>query len=303
MTADHARVSERLATFLSEELDDHEAEEIRAHLKDCSACSRELKALEALARAEPAPLDDLERERLHRALRGAVAQRGASGAAAPVQSAPRSPDRGEASPSTTHERPRPADRRRRLAPALAAAALVLVGAVAVATTGLMSGDDSGSDAALSGSADESAEQLDAAGDGADRRRLALKPSFDPRAGELSRADLGRLGRSSFDGASLESAYSNRSGNGGRLVSRLAALAPREAVADVRRCTQAIRAERGSRLVPVRGALGTLDGVDVLVLGFLSAQGDSRRLDRLDVWAWARGDCREPVAHTTERLQK
>ncbi len=66
---DHDTVSELLDRYVRGELAREQADEVGAHLTDCADCSSELIALQALgAGAVPAPLTELERAGLRRAV-------------------------------------------------------------------------------------------------------------------------------------------------------------------------------------------------------------------------------------------
>ena len=101
----HERCSELLRPYVTGDLDDSRAQQVRAHLAECEACALELHALEALHPVEVPPMTALERAAMRRAVRSSVIS-------------PRRPSWGE--------RWGP-----RVAPALGAAALLVVIAIGV----------------------------------------------------------------------------------------------------------------------------------------------------------------------------
>lgn len=288
MNPDHDRVSERLPLWLSGELSPFEAGEIRAHLDSCERCSQELAALRALRGNEPRPLDDLERKRLLDSVRAGL--------------------RGRPPSEARDAGARRSQKGANLAPWLGAAALVAVIAIGVAAALGVGVSGGGGNMTRSGGAEVATQGED---DGAQERAGAAAPAprFDRNAGALTRAGLRRIGRRSV-GLRAAVAFAAPGSNGEapgssrrRAVRALVGRAPADVSAQVRSCARVALAEQDFPLLPVYGGLGTLDGDNVLVLGFVWTNRRGGRLDRFQMWAWPRGSCGVPVAYESGPIEE
>ncbi|HEX2294407.1 MAG TPA: zf-HC2 domain-containing protein [Actinomycetota bacterium] len=303
----HERCSELLRGYVRGDLPAETADEVRAHLAGCDDCRSEHRAVVAVASVEVAgvaPLDDVERARLHRAIAQEVF---ATRANADVDPAPAGPPRWT----------------RWVVPAFASAA-VLAGILVMTTGG---GDDEGvAQFGRVAEEDEGAQELlgegaDAGGGGGkdkgDRRTSAaaldtasgdessaaaqaapLRPELDPNAGELTASRLSGIGRGPLF-RSLARAYSPA--DGPRVYDRFLGILQGSpgAAPEIGECAATL--PQDGSLIPAYGALGDYDGREVLVLGFVTADPGSDRLDRYLMWVWERGNCDQPIDTLFERI--
>lgn len=302
----HDRCSELLRGYARGELPDDVSGEVRAHLATCAECRAEERAVAALAvtdEVDARPLDDVERARLHRGLAQEVftARANADVAGGPGR-----------------------ERRwvRWVAPAATAAA-VLAG-VLVMTLGGGSGDDAGQTAlqpfsaeneggAEAGGADDSATQSQAGGGGKledkDGRRRGLTaasgqastdfagpeqpaPSFDPDRGTITASELSEIGRGHLF-VSFADAYRPKDGPG--LYDRFLEVLTTEATGlgpQIEACAATL--PQDGSLIPAYATAGEYDGRRALVLGFVTGDPGSRKLDRYLMWVWEIDVCEQPI---------
>jgi hypothetical protein len=304
----HDRCSELLLGYVRGELPSALSDEVRAHLAGCSDCRAEEKAVAALtvtADDDSTPLDDMERARLHRGL------------AQELFTARANADVAGAAPASRGWA-------RWIVPAGTAAA-VLAG-VLVTTLGGGLGDTGGD----AGVAPLSREEGPAEGGGGDavspRDRVADEdnrrnhvtahsgeaaesqttfagpeapdPVFDPDAGTLTASDLSDIGRPVFE--AFAAAY--RPGDGARVYDGfLAALAREDAGVrpQIEECAATL--PQDGSLIPAYAAVGEYEGHRALVLGFVTSDPGSRRLDRYLVSVWDLEECAQPVDTVFERI--
>jgi hypothetical protein len=278
---DHATCSARLRAFVAGELDDRTAAAVARHVESCTECAHERRAV-ALLLDEPAPLTADERSSLHAALDAG--------------------SRGRAPAASTRAW------NRRLAPALAAAAILALVAVAapfLVTGGGPGGGDAGAGGGAGGSATETAEGTarsameSAAPSSPDT--ATPRPRFDASGGELSRTGLRRMGRKASAANSVSFLTGDSAKLADRLTSRLVREAPARVADQVGECIETVLRE--GRAVPVRGASGTLDGTEVVVVAFARRRSTGEGVDRAyQVWAWPRGSCDAPVSFQAGRVR-
>jgi hypothetical protein len=278
---DHATCSARLRAFVAGELDDRTAAAVARHVESCTECAHERRAV-ALLLDEPAPLTADERSGLHAALDAGSAGRAAA-----------------ASPRAWN---------RRLAPALAAAAILAL--VAIAAPFLVTGGDSGgSDAGAGGGAGRSTAETER---GTARSAMenatpsspdmaTSRPRFDASRDELSRAGLRRMGRKASAAGTVSFLTGDSARLADRLTSRLVREAPARVADQVGECIETVLSQ--GRAIPVRGASGTLDGTEVVVVAFTRSRSSGGDVDRAyQVWAWPRGSCDAPVSFQAGRVR-
>ncbi len=289
---DHERCSELLAGYISGTSEPSQRHEVAEHLRSCSACSAEERALRALM-APIEPLTELEAASIRRAVLHQV------------------------SPAPTQRGPLGA----RLAPYLGAAALLMVVAVGIvsmntggsdsesADRGSTEGagdDDAGAPAAESGPGvlqeDTSAESS-----------LSSAPPVFFKGGRTSERELQALGRNGYiefaanyaspktssegsdtevedtEGAANDS--DNRLAQPGELLDQMAAAAGAQGEA-VQACGQRALSGLGGSALPVYGAATRLEGERVLVLGFLVDVDGS--YSHYSLWIFPRESCDEPT---------
>lgn len=306
----HDRCSELLPGYVRGELTRALAEEVRAHLGSCEDCRAEERAVATLAAVvapDPGPLQELERARMHR---GLAQELFTSRANADVAGA--------------------AGRRwsRWVVPAAAAAAVLA--AVAVTTLGGGAGDsdstavhsslrandgdgdggDAVHDSTEAGSGKEEAEtqralsgvssEADAAAGAAFVAPGQPEPRFDRDAGALTPADLSEIGRGKLF-RSFAAAYRPDDGAGlyDGFLDALGRDAP-ELRAEIDECAATL--PQDGTLIPAYATTGEYDGRDALVLGFVTSDPGSRKLDRYLMWVWARGECDQPVDTLFEYIE-
>lgn len=314
---EHSRASELLSEYARGDLDAETSGRLAAHLAGCEECSLELRAVTALL---PAPaeetLTDLERARLHRAVREGALER--------------TPEREGALERTIV--PEPKRGPGRMASWLGAAAMLALVAVGITQLDLTGGDDAadgggssavqeeaGSDVARdesapvefggpdigegstrSNSAEALAEDEAAGGAASDAARIPAR--FDPDAGAFKTNELRNYAAredpfrafaanySSADAEALQDLYLDAienaapSGKGRSLI---------------RRCALQVM-EQDFPIVPAYGAYGRFEGRRVLVLGFVYAPED-QDLSRYLVWVWPRESCSSPVKIIAGRI--
>jgi hypothetical protein len=286
---DHERCSELLGGYARGELDAASAAAVDRHLRACSRCRAERAAVEALRALEAEPLRPDERARLHDALAGVPSRlRPASATAA-------------------------AKRRwgARAAPALGAAALVALLAVWLGSgggTGVGGGEAGGGSAEVARRAREtpaahglSTNSTAAYGDVASTVRPPRDvPLFEAGVGPLSRRRLRHLGSRRDPFVTFAATYDTADARERRVdfLSRLTELAPTSLRAEIRACAASVAGERA--LLPAYGAVASLGGDPVLVLGFAGSDGGGA-LRRYWFWMWPRGSCGEPVTAVSGQI--
>jgi hypothetical protein len=279
---DHATCSVRMRAFVAGDLDDRTAAAVTRHLESCSDCAAELRSVSLLLDA-PAPLTADERSAIHSELDART-----SG------SVP--------GPASLRRSSRP---RLRMAPVLAAAAVLVLLAVAapfVLTGTVPSSEDEEAAGAGGGAAAETSGQTGRVA----KEDAPLAPDasggvrFDASGRDLSRAALRRMGRAaSVTGGS--SFTTSDVGETARLAekstSRLVREAPVDVADQVDECVETVLGQ--GPVVPVHGAVGTLEGREVVVVVFARATKRDG-LDGYQVWAWPIGSCDAPVSFQAGR---
>lgn len=301
MSAPKQHPTSLLRPYVQGELEEDDAATVRDHLEGCRRCADEEGAVRMIVLEPDSGLDDLERARLHHA----------------VIAAAREPH------------PAPAGRiSRRLAPYLGTAALLALLAVGVLVFDLSGGGD---DAALEGAETEEGSVAPATGengaarlfdteqqgtdeigaaDAAEGSAASLAsggptPYFEAAAGRMVATDLDRLGRSGETFRAFADAYGPeeapvvRSHALDQLTQNLSA----EERAVVRACARDVLNDTTRTAIPVYGGYGSLDGEEVLLLGFTWSPGTSGALDRFMVWAWPRGSCESPLVYRFGSIQR
>lgn len=265
---DHA--SEDLRAYAIGELGSERTREVDEHLRACAECRSELVAVRALARAEPEPMNDLERARLRQGVQAAVSPAGA---------APRSRGPG------------------RLYAALGAAALVavvLVGGYFGFRDGLSEDDSAaGGDAGTAEMAPDEAARGD--------QNLRTAPRFDRDLGRVSEERLQAVGERRPGRVVM---FRSGSGTETKLLADLSGglveQAPPEVRGQVEACIASVEGTSGSLSpVPYYGALAEFDGREVLVLSFAwdGSSDDENKLDSYMIYVWRRGGgCDFPVSY-------
>jgi hypothetical protein len=293
----HERCSELLADYLAKELDPEQHRLVEHHLEHCAQCSAERAGLGAL-RSESERLTTDERV----ALRAAVLE--ATTAAEPAGH--RLEDESDAVVVPLGGRGSRAGKYLGIAAMLA---ILAVGSLFVFRGGGLTGSDDSGDAgsAAVGEAEDSGEEAggdDAtAGQAEDEsapRRAAkdLILTFQSDRGIITEEDLDRLGRragavlvgstqalnSSEEGRDEELWFNRAPEN---LLGRLAARAPEALAPDVTECGRTALDELDEPGLATYATTATLEGEDVIVLGFVTG---ARPPDRYAVFAFPRGDC-------------
>lgn len=300
----HDRCSELLRGYVRGELPGELADEVRDHLATCGDCRAEHRAVMALGvgdASDARPLDDVERARLHRGLAQELFVARANSDVAGAGSG---------------------ERRwvRWLAPAAAAAAVlagVLVmtvgGGVDDSTVAPLSqeGDqEGGADAAVedsssaledggkpdrhraNSSAVTSSQAAGTGGEGSGFSAPEPRPVFDREGGTITSAELSEIGRGHpFD--EFAGAYAPEDGPG--LYDRSLEALKDEAGgvgAQIDECATTL--PHDGSLVPVYATVGRYDGRDAVVVGFVTSDPGSRKLDRFLMWVWEIDDCEQPV---------
>lgn len=276
---DHATCSARMRALVAGDLDDRTAAAVARHIESCHECSAEHRAVRLLL-DDPAPLTSDERTALHAAV--------------------------DARAAASVSRPSHRSWGRRLAPALAAAVVLVL--VAVAAPFVLTGSDQEATDAFGqraggGSAAETAGgaahvEKDEARSSTDGPLAGLR--FDASGGDLTRAGLRRMGRRASAAGStwVTIAGADPEWVAGKLTSRLARAAPAAVAEQVQECVDTVLSE--GRTVPVHGAIGTLEGTEVVVVAFARAT-DRGTLGGYQVWAWPRGSCDTPVSFQAGRV--
>jgi hypothetical protein len=237
-------------------------------------------------------LDDLESQRIHRAVRGSL-QMGASQSV--ISKAP-------------------SNWRRRIAPALGAAAtlaLIVVGGAQVIGGGnggspSVASKQDAKDAGQRSSGGQGAsttsapDTLGSSGSGAESgdqntviQTSAVPVRFIGSLGKTTPEKLRRLARQNATFKNLAEKASGASYDSGRvLLDKLAGTAPSDAVArDVRECATSIMTQGVDYdYLPAFGALATLEGQPTLIIGFNYAVSGEAKLDRFQLWGWRRPGC-------------
>lgn len=294
---DHERCSELLPSYVEGTSEPAQLSEVAEHLRSCSACSQEERALRALL-APVEPMTEMEAASIRRAV-------------------------------LEHVSPVPAQRRpfgARLAPYLGAAAVLMVVAV-----GIVSMNTGGDDA---GSADSGSSE---AGGGHDAEAPATESEQAPlqdqnstesaftaaaplffQGGRTTERELLALGRDGYiaqvaatyaspkaansdtiagedsDGGESEGAAAgsdNRSAQPDEFLDQMVAAAGANGRI-VEECGQRALSSLGGSALPVYGAATRLEGERVLVMGFLV---DGRRAySRYSLWIFPRESCDEPT---------
>lgn len=292
MTETEEHPTSELPAYVRGELDGDAAREVTEHLEECEECAEEERGLRLLTRDDADELNDLERARLHHAVIAAAAE-----AAAPVRAAPLG---------------------RRLAPYLGTAAVLVLLAVGVMVAGpggdgegLRSADmdagaemegpeapaEVGRDAVTQetqfGSVEGAASDAGAAGTAG-----GPTPDFELTAGRMAADDLDRLGRSARPFRAFAEAYRADAAPAlqGPALEQLVADLPEDEADIVRACARHVLRTSAHAPIPVYGGYGSLDGQEVLLLGFAWAPGTSGPLDRFMIWAWPRGSCESPLVY-------
>ncbi|MPZ90747.1 MAG: hypothetical protein GEU68_03795 [Actinobacteria bacterium] len=288
----HERCSELLAVYLAKELDPEQHRLVEDHLEHCAQCSAERAGLGAL-RSESERLTTDERV----ALRAAVL--GATTAAEPAGH--RLEDESDAVVVPLGGRGARAGKYLGIAAMLA---ILAVGSLFVFRGGGLTGsDDSGAVGVAEGSGQSGEEDATAglAEDEPSPGRPAAKDlilTFQSDRGVIAEEDLDKLGRraggallsptqalgSSEEVRDEELRYNRAPEN---LLGRLAARAPEALAPDVTECGRTALDELDEPGLATYATTATLEGEDVIVLGFVTG---ARRPDRYAVFAFPRGDC-------------
>jgi Putative zinc-finger len=301
----HERCSELLADYLARELDPEQHRLVEHHLEYCAQCSAERAGLGTL-RSESERLTTDERV----ALRAAVL--GATTAAEPAGH--RLEDESDPVVVPLGGRGSRAGKYLGIAAMLA---VLAVGSLFVFRGGGLTGsdDDSGAVGVAEGSG-QSAEEDATAGLAEDEpspgRRAAkdLILTFQSDRGVIAEEDLDKLGRRA--GAVLVSSTQaldsseevrdeelrfNRAPE--NLLGRLAARAPEALAPDVTECGRTALDELDEPGLSTYATTATLEGEDVIVLGFVTG---ARPPDRYAVFAFPRGDCTTILASAEGPLE-
>lgn len=337
---EHEHISELLLRFAEGGLAGSAVADVRRHLESCDDCERELRAVEALVSARSERLTDLERARLHRAVRSEVP--GTRELTLEKRAPKTVPDnQGLVSEGDGRGKPSPAaSRGRSLGPLVGVAALMLLlfGGAAIVGTGMFgSGGSSQEAATTAGSAGEEPPAGDQAGggggaesgedrsstDGADtREKDELRATYGPLTAEalgpgsppdplfdrdpptFDRSSLKALGRSGRPFTSFAAAYG---GEDARRLARgfLDRLADRAGPArgeQVRDCGDRQRAIQGPSL-PAYAARTEVSGRASVVLGFVTGRGAALDRYRIDVFPSPQsGGCGPPSITLSGRVE-
>ncbi|MGI8775101.1 MAG: zf-HC2 domain-containing protein [Actinomycetota bacterium] len=325
MREDHEVCSELLPGYATETLPPAERARVEGHLAVCERCRSELTAVAALQATEAGEaLSDLERARLHRAVRD------------------------ELFSVTTGAPKRPLAAR--LLPLMGAAAAVLALGFFISNAdlgGLGEGDDAGE--AASGAGGETRDkdhsgllelggppiaqappmragtgdaavslEAEAGGESAGGSQTAdteetnaelaeaatdvpaepPRPRFTRKGGTFTREDAARFGRSQEPFTAFARYYTpdDVSPLVGAYADALASAGETDRDRrTIQRCSEQVIAQ-SENVLPAFGAYGRLDGEAVLLLGFMyPTSASSPVLDRFMVWVWPRDDCEVPSA--------
>jgi Putative zinc-finger len=301
----HERCSELLADYLARELDPEQHRLVEDHLEHCAQCSAERAGLGAL-RSESERLTTDERV----ALRAAVL--GATTAAEPAGH--RLEDESDAVVVPLGGRGARAGKYLGIAAMLA---ILAVGSLFVFRGGGLTGsdDDSGAvgvaeDSGQGGEEDATAGLAEDEPSPGRRAAKDLILTFQSDRGVIAEEDLDKLGRRA--GAALlsstqalesseevgdEELLFNRAPE--NLLGRLAARAPEALAPDVTECGRTALDELDEPRLAIYATTATLEGEDVIVLGFVTG---ARPPDRYAVFAFPRGDCTTILASAEGPLE-
>ena len=296
MNLDHDRCSELLGPLLRGELSEREARSVEDHIAGCEECRAEKRGLQALAGAPEVmkvsaeELSDIERARLHKAVRAAM----------------------PGSRTIVSEPPKPWTAR--IAPYLGAAAAVILVAFGVTQFDLGGSDDEGAadgGAALresdedvsSGEAAPEGVAGDAAGE-AGEDAPAPNPSFESTAGVIQREELRDFGSKEEPFVTFSQTYAVEDAEtlGTKFLSDLDGAAMRtlntseESLSDedtITECGEQVLEAQDNPTLPAYAGYGQLEKKDVLMMGFVYSAEDSGPLDKFMLWIWPRGDCSVP----------
>jgi hypothetical protein len=297
----HERCSELLADYLAKELDPEQHRLVEHHLEHCAQCSAERAGLGAL-RSESERLTTDERV----ALRAAVLE--ATTAAEPAGH--RLEDESDAVVVPLGGQGSRAGKYLGIAAMLA---ILAVGSLFVFRGGGLTGSDDSGDAgsAAVGEAEDSGEE--AGGDDATAGQAEDEPAprraakdliltFQSDRGVITEEDLDKLGRRA-GGVLVSSTQALNSSEEGRdvenLLGRLAARAPEALTSDVTECGRTALDELDEPGLAMYATTATLEGEDVIVLGFVTG---ARPPDRYAVFAFPRGDCTTILASAEGPLE-
>ena len=297
MNLEHDRCSELLGPLLRGELSEREARSVEDHIAGCEECRAEKRGLQALLGAPEVmkvsaeELSDIERARLHKAVRAAL----------------------PGSRTIVSEPPKPWTAR--IAPYLGAAAAVILVAFGVTQFDLGGSDDEGTadgGAALRESDEEAfndqgGAEAGAGGDSADVAEDAPDPgpSFESNAGVIQRNELRRFGSKEEpfvtfsqtfaveDAETLRTKFlSDLDGAAQRTLSNTS----EESLSDedtITECGEQVLEAQDNPTLPAYAGYGQLEKKDVLMMGFVYSAEDSGPLDKFMLWIWPRGDCSVP----------
>lgn len=281
-----------LLAYVRGELEDDDARAIQDHLDGCRRCADEEGGARMLILDPGSELNDLERARLHHAVIAATTESRA-----------------------IHGNPFA----RRLAPYLGTAAVLALLAVGILVVDPAGDDAAGPESGVEAEMDAGPPALDE--DGARRLNVESQdeaateelgedasgafvtgqsagptPHFEPAAGRMAAADLDRLGRSSEPFSAFARAYEADAAPVVQptVLEQLTNRFPAREKEVVRACARQVLRTRTA--IPVYGGYGSLDGEEVLLLGFAWTPGTSGALDRFMVWAWPRGSCESPLVY-------
>ena len=295
----HERCSELLGDYLARELDPEQHRLVEDHLEHCAQCSAERAGLSALISGQSEGLTGDERVALRAAVLGSTMTEDPPGR--------RLDDESDAVVVPLGGRGARASQYLGIAALLA---ILAVGSLFVFRGGGLgfTGSDDDSDAGSAAStAEDSGDQagetegvdegaaLDVAPE-ADRYARGVRPRFQSDRGEISEGDLDRLARQSLRSDRFDSAYATEPQFNSKLLpkraledrlGRLAARVPDDLATDVEECGRTALDELDRAGLATYATTATLEGTDVLVLGFLTG---ARAPDRYAVFAFPLGDC-------------
>jgi hypothetical protein len=291
---DHERCSELLREFVAGNLEPSEQGEVAEHLRSCSACSAEERALQIFM-TPVEPLTELEAAAIRRDVLRRVS---------------------------------PAAERRtlgsRLAPYLGAAALLMIVAVGIVSMNTGGSDESNADhgTAEDGGGDSGAPATESEpgqlqDEGTTESAMTAAAPLFFQGGRTTERELLALGRDGYIAqvaatyASPKALNSDTSGGEdsdgeepeGAAAGSANRSAPRDEFLDqmvaaagvfgetVEACGQRALSALGDSALPVYGSATRLEGESILVLGFLV---DGRQTySRYSLWVFPRGSCDEP----------
>lgn len=309
---DHDRVSESLPAFLDGTLGDADALEVEEHLAACSDCRLEVVALKALQAPAGRPLTDKERLTLEHKVMAGLA--------------------GDSPTTVTELRPRTTVAAR-IAQVMGAAAAIAVLATLLYLGSSMGGEDAADESGAAGDtvgrveerakyndgrrqnrsgpdslAADSAEagSTEAAGEAPESSfKSPPEPRFTVADEPYTSSDLQKLGESSLASVTFANYYTARDAAGrdvllDQLVAAAEASSGQEVSAQVYECGLQVL-DTADPTIPTFGALAEVDGVPVLVMGFVWSRTPTGPLDRYMVWAWDRGDCATAVDFVDGRV--